>query len=95
MRLTPTQKLELVERWKTSGLSRRQFALSVGIPQNTFLKWAKGLALDDRKNREGRQQFAQLREQGLTPWKISIALSMPYENCRRWERDWRAGKLGI
>lgn len=91
MRLTPDEKLAWVERWKGSGMSARKFALSNGLRQNSFLKWSKGEAIDDRRNSAARRQFAELRNAGHTPWKIALALGIAYENCRRWERERKAG----
>ena len=94
-RYTTEEKLAFVADWKASGLSRRKYALTHGIPQTSLLAWSKGQNLPDRRNLEARRKFVELREQGLSPWKISLALGARWETCHRWERMYAAGVLSV
>ena len=96
MRLyTTDEKLALLDEWKASGLSGYAFAAGKGIPQSTFSHWTRGENLTDRRNLEGRRKFAELREQGVTPWKIHVVTGMSGQSCRHWDRLWKDGKLGV
>lgn len=44
-RLNKEQKLALVERWRDTGMSARQFADETGLHPMTFGNWTRGIYL--------------------------------------------------
>lgn len=62
--LTTDEKLALVEQWKQSGISARQFAEEHGVKPSTFGAWVRGQFLGEYrkpKNAAGTEN----REEGM------------------------------
>lgn len=92
---TTEEKHRLLEEWKSSGLSANKFRQRHGIAYTTFLCWTRGENLTERRSIEGRKKYREMREQGLSPWKTCLCIGAAWDNCRRWEQLWQAGKLGV
>lgn len=96
MRLYSTlEKRQLLDEWLASGVSANAFSAVRGIPQSTFSSWTRNENMTDRRNVAARRRFAELREQGVSVYKISLITGASHASCRHWEDLRRAGKLGV
>jgi transposase-like protein len=83
----PADWRDVVARWQASGMTVRAFSRAHDLPNSTLRDWVKAAELSPRIPHPLRQHYDQVRAEGLSPWKASLAVGVSYRMAKYWSQQ--------